>query len=421
MSGPAMEKNRYGAVILAAGYSSRMGSFKPTLKIGDESVVARLQRIFKENSITDITVVGGHSIELLKEEIKEGSRLIFNENFDQGMFTSIQKGIESYAGDEGLRGVFLTPVDCPLISGETVGTMVREIEGSRFAVPLYLGKKGHPLYIPKEHIEEIIGHDGINGLKGITDKYQKEFERIETVDIGCVLDMDTPEDYERIKAFYGEYMIDEAGNECSFNRFDGLSEIKEEAKGRTFYLLRHGEPVQHERGKIFLGQTDIPLSEEGRRQAEAIRTKRLEELDRLTEGLTEEKVYASPLKRAMETAVLAYPQSEIVPVDGFKEMNLGPWDGRYIEDIKREESGLFEERGRNLFTFKIGNKGENFYDLQYRVMMSLLDILRTDKSKVITIVSHSGVIRCIENMLDGKLVDSEWKRPGNGEVRKVRR
>ena len=46
MSEQATVNNRIGAVILAAGYSSRMGSFKPELQIGGKTVIARLSPLF---------------------------------------------------------------------------------------------------------------------------------------------------------------------------------------------------------------------------------------------------------------------------------------------------------------------------------------------------------------------------------------
>ena len=71
-------------------------------------------------------------------------------------------------------------------------------------------------------------------------------------------------------------------------------------------------------------------------------------------------------------------------------------------------------------SFKTGNKAENFYDLQYRVVKALTDILKKDDSREIFIVAHSGVIRCIENNLKGGSVEDAWQKPETGGVRVVR-
>ena len=184
--------------------------------------------------------------------------------------------------------------------------------------------------------------------------------------------------------------------------------LEELAKGRCFYLIRHGQPQQH-RDKIFLGQTDVPLSDEGRKQAEKAKAA-------LPVGIR--RIYSSDLKRALQTAEIIGGQ--IIATQGFREMNLGSWDGRYIEDIKREFPELYQKRGRNIFVFKTGNKAENFYDLQYRVVKALTDILKKDDSREIFIVAHSGVIRCIENNLKGGSVEDAWQKPETGGVRVVR-
>lgn len=394
MSEQATVNNRIGAVILAAGYSSRMGAFKPGLHIGDETVISRLVGSFRSAGISDIVVVSGHNRQELLSlinglEVTES----YNEKYPEGMFTSIQAGVQKT--DKALRGFFLIPVDCPLLEAETIDLLVSNIrDDSSFVVPCYRGKKGHPLYIPMKYRDEILNYDGNGGLKAITDKYDDQMIRIETGRESTVLDMDTPAAYEELKEFYERGMKSEA-----------LSDL---AKGRTFYLVRHGQPQQH-KDKIFLGQTDVPLSEIGRKQAEEAKAKLPGNIHR---------IYSSDLKRARETAQIIC--SEVTEVKGFREMNLGSWDGRYIEDIRGEFPELYEKRGKNLFSFKTGNKAENFYDLQYRVVKALTDILKKDDSREIFIVAHSGVIRCIENNLKGGSVEDAWQKPETGGVRVVR-
>jgi CTP:molybdopterin cytidylyltransferase MocA len=67
-----------------------------------------------------------------------------------------------------------------------------------FAVPVFKGKNGHPLLIPHEYFREILSYKGDGGLKAIRSKYDTDMIRFETEDAGCVLDMDTPDDYKMI-------------------------------------------------------------------------------------------------------------------------------------------------------------------------------------------------------------------------------
>ena len=113
MSEQATVNNRIGAVILAAGYSSRMGSFKPGLQIGGKTVIARLIASFYDAGIKDIVVVSGHNREVLKSLIK-GFDVTesYNENFPKGMFTSIQAGVRKTDRTLEDSSLYLLTVPC---------------------------------------------------------------------------------------------------------------------------------------------------------------------------------------------------------------------------------------------------------------------------------------------------------------------
>lgn len=402
------------AIILAGGYSSRMGTFKPLLKIGDLPAVDVLVSSFVSAGIGRIVIVTGHQHERLTAHIDQNAetqveiKTVFNENYSKGMFTSVQKGISFLrsasdpAGGE-IAGTFVIPVDCPAVSAGTIKMMMDEIRADddteMFFAPVYMGKKGHPLYIPQRYWREIIEHDGRNGLKGITDNYPNRMKRIPVDDEGILLDMDDPAGYERVKEF------------CENGSGPDLISM---AKGRRFILIRHGQIRQHKE-KIFLGQTDVPLSKNGVAEAKAAG----EKLTQITPDT--DRIYTSPLIRAKDTAGIIAGEAAgsyaIVPKDGFSEIALGEWDGKFISEIKEKYPEQFRARGENKFQFKTGNGSENFYDLQYRVLTTLKEILKNDHSRDIVIVSHRGVIRTIENNLAGKSIDEPWEEMDTGGIR----
>lgn len=394
--------NRFGAVVLAAGYSSRMGAFKPLLPLGGQPVIERVLGTLRAAGINrkNIVVVTGHKSEELNESIRKYRvKTVFNPCFEKGMFTSIQKGTS--AVHEGLDGFFIVPVDCPLIPKKVFRTMMDEFDPERFSVACYRGKKGHPLLVPEKFRREIIEHDGRNGLKAITDRDFDLMKRIETGFEGVVMDMDTPKAYDNLQQYLA------LG--C---KSDDLNML---ATGRRFVLIRHGQIQQHTE-KIFLGQTDVPLSEAGRMQA-AEAAENLAEINLYTD-----RVYSSDLMRAFQTAEIICQQdeiSELIPLPGFREMNLGPWDGKFISEIRETMPEEYEKRGQNLMIYKMGHGSENFYDLQYRVCKILTEILKKDEAKDIVIVAHSGVLRVIENNLNGGSVADEWNKLNNGEIRVI--
>ena len=379
-----------------------MGSFKPLLPIGDKTVIERAIRVSKAVGIQQIIVVTGHNREALLPVLKrEGAKEVFNSEFEKGMFTSIQSGAAAMPPETD--GFFIMPVDCPLITEAVLTSLMRQFEPDKFAVPCYRGKKGHPLLVPRCYLREIADHHGEGGLKAITDRDYSKMKRIETGHEGVVMDMDTPGAYEEIKAYL-------AGG-CKSESLEAL------ARGRRFFLIRHGQIRQHKE-KIFLGQTDIPLSGQGRKQAKAA-GEQLASREPITD-----RVYSSDLLRASQTAEIIRQHAAIANLiwePGFREMNLGPWDGKFISQIKSEFPLEYEKRGQNLMTYKLGHGSENFFDLQYRVRKALIEILKQDKRGDIIIVAHSGVLRAVSNNLKGKDIADEWEKLGNGEMEIIER
>lgn len=397
-----MDKRQFGICILAAGFSSRMGRFKPLLPLNDETVIQRVLRVSKAAGIRQRVVVTGYNREALAPLLeKNGAVEALNPRFEKGMFTSIQTGISALP--RNLDGFFVLPIDCPLVTKEVLMALELSFEPDKFSVPCYRGKKGHPILIPSMYREPILQHDGTGGLKAITDKDYDKMKRIEVREEGVVMDMDTPRAYENIKEWI-------AGKD----RFEDFTKL---AEGRRFFLVRHGQIRQHKE-KIFLGQTDVPLSEKGRIQAE-------EAAEHLSGfSFQTDRIYASDLLRASQTAEILREKSGIAHVikeKGLREMNLGLWDGRFIREIKREFPEEYEKRGQNLMIYKQGRGSENFFDLQYRVIKTLIGILRNDPSPDVIVAAHSGVLRAIANNLQGKDISDSWDKMENGEVRVIQK
>lgn len=426
-------KGNYCGVILAAGYSSRMQAFKPLLPVGDMTAIERSIAALKGAGVRNIAVVTGHNRENLQPVISKAGNIIeaYNEDYAKGMFSSIKTGLaavrENFAD---AKGIFLMPVDCPLISSNVLKTLMNSIDTADFFyVPVFEGKKGHPLMIPTSYIDEICGYDGNGGLKAITDKYWDRMIRVPVSEEGCLLDMDTPEGYEEIKEFL------ETGCE--------RTPLQELAKGRRIFLVRHGQTRQH-REKMFIGRYDVPLAEDAQADIKDTAEKIVQEQNTVDKRKTVAvatlydriAIYSSPLKRALQTAEIIRDELKKFELfnedpaevaggikvhveENLQEISLGRWDGRTIREIKEEFPEEYERRGRDIFAFKTGNKSENFYDVQYRAVRAFRKILQEDDAKNIIIVSHSAVIRSLENNLRGYRVDDDWQQLAKGDYRVI--
>ena len=435
VAGMICEDEIIAGIILTAGYSSRMGSFKPLLQIGDKTAIEWIADTYQSAGILPPIAVTGYKRELLQPILdKKGVWEAYNQDFDKGMFTSIQKGTREALQlfpDEP-EGYFLMLVDSPLVSSNVLSQILdkhREVPDA-FIVPCFQGKKGHPLFIPACFTDEILSHTGEGGLKAITGRHEDRMIRLEVKEEAVVLDMDTQEGYQELLDYYNERQKHAKclgiGWEESGETFakEQDSTMKDMLKGKRLFLIRHGEIRQHDE-KIFLGQTDVSLSEKGRSQAQAA----AEEL--VCSSVKPRSIYSSDLMRAAETAEIIQShlneaqgnsgvETPVIVDRSLREMSLGKWDGCFIRVIKERYPDEYRRRGEQLLTYKFDGTAENFYDLQYRVMKGFRRILEHEADldcEDIVIVSHLGVINSILCKLQNMPLETGSRQPvANGGV-----
>lgn len=195
-----MNDKKICAVILAAGYSSRMGDLKPILKVDGKTVLERITDTFKYGGITDIYVVLGYSADkiLSNYAYKDEVNITINENFKEGMFSSVKHAATKIG--KGFDAFFLTPADYPLINPITVRKMISQFEPSKMETvyPTYKGERGHPCLISTQLIDEILSWSGEMGLRGVLQKHEDKSHEIAVDDEGILLDMDTKQEYHHI-------------------------------------------------------------------------------------------------------------------------------------------------------------------------------------------------------------------------------
>jgi len=150
------------------------------------------------------------------------------------------------------------------------------------------------------------------------------------------------------------------------------------------YLLRHGE-IDTEGGRRFIGQLDIGLTEEGKKQAERWRKKLSE--------IRFDLIYSSDLIRCSETAGIIDAGNNIIFSKELREIDLGEWDGLYISEVKNDRREEWEARGTDIVGYTPPG-GESFIDLKNRVSPVFNELLKK-KTENILVITHAGVIRTI--------------------------
>ena len=196
-----IKRNHVEAVLLAAGYSSRMGELKPLLPLGGTTVIRRQVEMLSSLA-GRITVVTGYRAEEVESHLEgSGAHIVYNPRFAEGMFASVKAGIRALMPETG--EFLILPVDYPLITDRMIRQLLdayREQEGCLVAYPSYRMRKGHPPVISSSCVEAILRYDGDMGLKGALKAFDSAACYMETDDMRCVMDMDTPSDYRRILA-----------------------------------------------------------------------------------------------------------------------------------------------------------------------------------------------------------------------------
>jgi broad specificity phosphatase PhoE len=151
----------------------------------------------------------------------------------------------------------------------------------------------------------------------------------------------------------------------------------------TILLARHGE-TDWNRELRFQGHADPPLNDTGRAQAA--------ELARALASEQLAAVYASPLRRAFETAeIVAAPHRlEPVAVEGLREVDVGSWQGLTRTEIEAR----FPEQYARWLDYRQGwDDGETYEQMSERVAAALLELAAAHDGDQILAVTHGGPIR----------------------------
>ncbi len=187
-------------MILAAGYSSRLGFFKPLLPADSSLVIERSVYTFRQAGLEDIRVVVGHKADLLVPVLARlGVKAIMNPSYDRGMYTSVQAGAGSL--EDEIEAFFLLPADYAFVSAETIRSLLRGGEGgpsdADVVYPVHSGERGHPPLISARLRDPILAIEPDGGLKGLLEREARSRAEIEVDDEGILIDLDTEEDYQR--------------------------------------------------------------------------------------------------------------------------------------------------------------------------------------------------------------------------------
>lgn len=192
-----------GAIVLGAGLSRRMGSEKLLLPFGDQKMLEKTIDGIAESFRGVIVVVTKKAVFNAIVKREEPIYLI-NDHPELGQATSLKIAVAylnaNYPECEGIL-VFLG--DQPLIRKTLVDEMTRLVADypEKIIMPEYKGRRGHPVAFGKHWMSELLAVFGDTGGRGVIEAHPEALIKIPG-DKSCVMDADTPEDYQYLLEYY---------------------------------------------------------------------------------------------------------------------------------------------------------------------------------------------------------------------------
>lgn len=191
-------------VILAAGDSTRMGFPKALLLTREgRSFAATLAATFAAAGVTDIVIVTGRDHQrivdaLATEQFSVSPRVVRNPDPARGQLSSLLIGIDAVAADT--PAALVTLVDVPMLAAETVRLVMSEWRRTRAPIvrPAIGDRHGHPVVFDARVFAELRQAPLDVGAKAVVRAHAGEVVNVPVTDRGCLVDVDTPGDYEAL-------------------------------------------------------------------------------------------------------------------------------------------------------------------------------------------------------------------------------
>jgi molybdenum cofactor cytidylyltransferase len=193
-------------LLLAAGKSERMGKNKLLLPLGEGTVISTVIDSVLSAGISRIVLVtSGKIADAISQKYLSHLDFVVNVSSELGQSRSMQLGVEYISGENVPFGVLLG--DMPLISSYDIKSILdafsRKPSGKTAVVPESDSRFGHPCFFDPLWIRRFRSVEGDMGGRKVIRNHLNEVQLIKARK-GCFIDMDTPEDYEKIQKIRAE-------------------------------------------------------------------------------------------------------------------------------------------------------------------------------------------------------------------------
>lgn len=168
------------------------------------------------------------------------------------------------------------------------------------------------------------------------------------------------------------------------------------------YLLRHGITAWNA-DRRFQGQLDIPLNEEGLKQAQAVARWLSEQEPRFS------AIYSSDLSRAAQTAETVGCALGLDPIysEDLREIHCGEWQGLSVAEVERNYPGQLNVWDANVEAFTLPG-GESIPQVQSRLFTCFKQTVGRHAGEAIILVSHGAALAALQAAIAGWTLAETW-------------
>jgi molybdenum cofactor cytidylyltransferase len=184
----------FGAVVLAAGRSSRMApANKLLMPLGDRPVIRHVVQTALEAGLDPVIVVSGHDREAVRAALAGlPVRIVGNDDYEEGLAASIRAGVAAIAAEVD-AALFLLG-DMPLVTPRHLRPLLAAFapaKGHSICIPTYGTRRGNPVLWSVQHFPRLLELSGDQGARGLFGDLADQILEVDMPDDAVLSDIDT--------------------------------------------------------------------------------------------------------------------------------------------------------------------------------------------------------------------------------------
>jgi molybdenum cofactor cytidylyltransferase len=195
----SIARTQYASVVLAAGEGRRAGGYKPLWRVDGGVVIDRVIEA-AASVCTRIRIVGGHAFDRLRAHVEalenEKIELVYNAQWERGMFSSVQLGLEGVE-----TPVFIHPADVFGVSSRVYARLaaeVRDLHSTPVLRPRFGLRAGHPVLLLPSAVKAVREARGDTILSEVLDRFENKLD-VPVDDEFVLEDFDTANEFEVLR------------------------------------------------------------------------------------------------------------------------------------------------------------------------------------------------------------------------------